>query len=156
MHSNIIQISRNPIEIDEWVSPFDFYENSSDFADWIGDEKDDEEREGTILWMSSDFGGIFTLEDDHLVFNGLGEFTKEWYEYIREYVSQLKDGEVDDMKLYKIKKAVERTHLGIYSRFYIENWNGYAAPAEDLIDYLQNRMKKGDRLYIGAVIDYHF
>ena len=156
MHSNIIQISRNPIDIEEWVSPSNFYENSSDFADYIGEEMDDEEREEVILWMVSDFGGIFTLEDDHLVFNGLGEFTKEWYEYIRECVAQLKDGEVDDMKLYKINKAVERTHLGIHSRFYIENWNGYAAPVEDFIAYLQKQMKVGDRLYIGSVIDYHF
>lgn len=156
MHSNIIQISKNPIEEEEWVSPSNFYENSDDFADWIGDEYDEEDRKAEIENLVSCFDGVFTLEDDHLVFNGLGEFTKEWYEYIRECVAQLKDGKVDDKKLFKIKKAVERTHLGIYSRFYIEDWNGYAAPAEDFIDYLQKQMKVGDRLYIGAVIDYHF
>lgn len=156
MHSNIIQISKNPIEKEELVNPIDFYENSSDFADYIGDEKDEEQRQEVIEWMAEDFDGIFSLEGDHLVFNGLGDFTKRWYDYIRERTSQLKDGEVDDMKLYKIKTAVERTHLEIYSRFYIENWNGYAAPMEDLVDYLKNRMKQGDKLYIGAIIDYHF
>ena len=156
MHSNIIQISRNPIEKEERVSPIDFYENSSDFADYIGDEYDDEERKSVIEAIPKWFDGIFSLEGDHLVFNGLGDFVKDWYRYIGECVAELKDNEVEDMKLYRIKKAVEHTHLDIWSRFYIENWNGYAAAAEDFIDYLANRMKQGDKLYIGAIIDYHF
>lgn len=157
MHSNIIQLSKQPIDREEWATPEQFYDNSGDFADYIGDYKDDETRKEIIAWMASDeFGGIFSLEGDHLVFNGLGDFLRDWYTCIKVTAAELNHNEFDSMKLFKVKQAVKQTHCGVCSRFYIENWDGYAAPMEDLIGFCKSQLNEGDKVYVGAIIDYHF
>ena len=56
MHSNIYQISSKPICPDDYASPDMYYDNSSDFADYIGDAYEGEEREERI----ENFGRIIS------------------------------------------------------------------------------------------------
>lgn len=158
MHSNIIQISKNPIDRENWVTPSDFYEDTMHFADYIGDTKGERDRKGVIEWMARDFG-LFDIDGETLVLKGdseIDKFIHDWNECIRNLASKLNDKAVDDIALFKVRKATEETHLGVCSRFYIEDWNGYAGTFSELVEYVTKRMKQGDRLYIGAVIDYHF
>lgn len=155
MHSRIYQVGLNPISKEDWSSPEDFYENSGDFADYIGDRYEGNDREDYIKGLAGALSDIFYLDGDSLVFKGIGNFIKEWHGYIKELASKL-GTTYDDMALWHIRKATERTHKDVYSRFVIEDWNSYAEPYAELVEYVVNHMKKGDRLYIGAVIDYHF
>lgn len=156
MHSCIFQVSAEPIKECDYISPCLFYENCGDFADYIGDPITGDDRLDNIRYIFESFGDMFNVDKDVITFNGLGSFVKEWNEYIRELSSKLDDNEYKDRNIWMIRNACKETHLEICSRFLIEEWNGWAGPASDLIGFLQYRVKPGDKLYIGAVIDYHF
>ena len=155
MHSRIYQVSLNPISEYEWSSPEDFYESSSAFADYIGEMYEGNQRDEFLEGLAVALSDIFYLDGDTLVYKGIGDFIKNWNAYIQELASKLTDT-YDDMALWRIRKATERTHNDVYSRFVIVDWSSYAEPCADLIEYVVGHMKKGDRLYVGAVIDYHF
>lgn len=156
MHSCIFQVSTKPISEGDYVSPEYFYDNSGDFADYIGDPITGKHRLDSIKYVFELFGNMFTINKDVITFNGLGNFVRKWNDYMRELSSNLDDNEYKQYDMWRIGCATKETHLYICSRFFIEDWNECAGPAEDLIDFLQHRAKPGDKLYIGAVIDYHF
>ena len=155
MHSRIYQVSLNPISKEDWSSPEDFYENSGDFADYIGDRYEGNERKEFLEGIAKTMSDIFYLDGDALVFKGIGNFIKDWNAYIQELAAKLTDT-YDDMALWRISKATERTHRDVYSRFAIENFSFIAEPYAELVGYAAEHMKKGDKLYVGAIIDYHF
>lgn len=156
MHSRIYQIGLKPFDPEDYATPEWFYDNSSDFADYIGDEITGEARLQNIKCLQDEFKEIFDLEGETLVFKGLGDFIQRWNEYIKSLTKQLEDNKYNHFLMYEIGSATKETHLETSFRFYIEDWNGYPAAAEDLIDFLYNQVNSGDKLYIGAVIDYHF
>ena len=99
---------------------------------------------------------LFYLEEDHLVFKGLGSFYEDWDEFIRGLASNLNNPLMHSINMYRIKSATEETHLGCAFRFYIDEWNGWPGPTADLIEFINHSLKPGDKLYIDSVIDYHF
>ena len=118
-HSKIYQISSKPIAEDEYASPSDFYENSGDFADYIGDEMKGDDR--------------------------------------RECIESLADTVLQHTPRYTVKAMCDETCLDTAKRFAIKGWCEYASPADELIEYVAGmKMRKGRKLYIGAVIDYHY
>lgn len=156
MHSNIFQIGLNPMNVDDYVHPDEFYENSNDFADYIGDEYEGEDRAVKIQWLAEEFPDIFDIDGEVLIYKGLGNFLKEWSEKIQEIANGLTEGNIlKDINLYRMKSITERTHHDIYSRFFIEDWNGWAGDCADFISWLAT-LEVGTRIYVGAVIDYHF
>lgn len=153
MHSKIYQISSEPIT--NHINKEEF--NNCDWLDYVGDELEDDERLDCIKRFFEDyFGGMFSVDGDAITFNGLGDFISQWNKAIRDKALELTDDKVDGRALYQISKIAKCTHLYTDSRFYIEDWNGYAAECGDFIEYLDKRFKKGDRIYVGAIIDYHF
>lgn len=156
MHSRIYQIGLKPFEPEDYASPEWFYEGSDDFADYIGDEITGDARLQNIKCLQSCFEEIFDLDGETLVFKGFGNFIREWSDYIKSLVEQIKDDKYDQFLIWRIGNATKETHLETASRFYIEYWNGHPGAADDLIDFLQHQVKPGDKIYIGAVIDYHF
>ena len=161
MHGKIFQISAEPISREDYVSPDDFYENSSNFADYIGEEVKVYERKNYVGYLAHDLRGVFTaVGRDHLVYLGddaLRKFLQEWADKIKAQAAELTaDNILNGMRLTKISLTTKETHRDSDYRVYIDEWNGYAGPLADLIGYAANKLKKGDSIYIGAVIDYHY
>lgn len=157
MHSKIFQIGLMPIKEDEFVSPSGFYENSSDFADYIGEEFCGKDRLESIEYLAESLSELLDYKGDGiLVYKGMGTFLTEWVNAIQDKAdSLLTDNILQDVNLYRIKHLTDRTHKDLNYRFYLDEWNGWAGPASDLIEFL-NTLKEGTLLYVGAVIDYHF
>lgn len=161
MHSKIFQVSIQPIEVDDYCSSDDFYENN-DFADYIGDVLEGDDRKACIGYLADTLKDLFAYDPnlETLTYKGEGAmeaFKKAWAACLHEEAAKVTaDNILDLLPLIHVSRTCEETHLGTSYRFYIENYNGYAAPAIDLIEYVADKMKAGDKLYIGAVVGYHF
>jgi len=157
MHDKIFQIGLKPISKEDYVSPMAFYENSSDFADYIGDEYSEKERLETAEHLAKIFPELLDyVGDGTLQYKGMGTFLQDWVDEIKRQASEMTANNIlKDIRLFKLSKLTDTTHRGLNSRFYIEDWNELAGPATDLIEFLA-RQKEGTRLYVGAVIDFHF
>ena len=72
--------------------------------------------------------------------------------------NELADGVYDWCKFGRIENVLNCSHMSIDYRFYIVNWNEHCAGTiADLVDFIKaNKLKEGDRLYIGNIIDFHF
>jgi hypothetical protein len=162
-HSKIYQISSKPIAEDEYASPSDFYENSGDFADYIGDEMKGDERRECIESLADTVKDLFVLDEtgEALVFKGadaLRTFCERWASAIREAAGKVTaDTVLQHTPRYTVKAMCDETYLDTAKRFAIKDWCEYASPADELIEYVAGmKMRKGRKLYIGAVIDYHY
>lgn len=161
-HSKIFQVSEAPIDNDDYKCSLDYYDNHQEFADWIGDEvKDEEERKKYIEWLVKELDGTFSMgENDTLVFNGkkpLNKFLEAWANKLQELAKSItKDTITSSPALSDLRNVVSGTHKNSDYRFDIESWTGYAAPLCEFIDFIANRLKKGDKVYIGAIIDFHY
>lgn len=162
MHSNIYQISNKPISEDEYSNSNTYCDNSSDFADYIGDEYEGEERMFRIENFAEIIKDVFAYKGNgEFSYKGpeaLRKFKQAWCDAIKKQVEALTtDNIFRDMNLFRISKMTKKTHLDASSRVDIEDWaGGVAYPLGELFEYADSQLKKGDCIYIGAVIDYHF
>lgn len=161
MHSKIFQVGTKPISKDDYASPSDFYDNSSDFADYIGEPIDDNEREEYVGYLAHALRGVFKPAGrDCLVYLGddaLNAFLQEWADDIRRQANELTaENIMKDVRLYNIRATTKETHRLEDFRIHIEEWNGWAGPFGDIIEFANNQLKEGDKIYVGAIIDYHF
>lgn len=163
-HSRIYQVSSKRIAKDDYASPDDFYENSGDFADYIGDRIDDEEdRKEDIRHLAETLSDLFDLSDDGnaLVYKGdeaMKKFKQDWADAIRKAAQEITaDNVLESSPRWKVRFICNETHLQTSRRVNIEEWNGYAGPMDDLIEWVAyKKFKAGKKIYIGAVIDYHY
>lgn len=161
MHSKIFQIGKKPIDKDEYDSPSDFYDNSSDFADYIGDPVGDEDRDEYVGYLAHALRGVFKPAGrDCLVYlgeNALRTFLQEWADKIKCMANELTaDNILKNLRLYNIRATTNDTHRREDFRIHIEEWNGWAGPFGDIIEWAACQLKEGDKIYVGAIIDYHF
>ena len=162
MHSKIFQISSKPISKADYKVSEDYYEGHDSWADYIGDEVDDkEEREDCVGYLAHELRGVFTaVGRDHLVYLGedaLHSFLQEWADDIKARAAELTaDNILADQRLFNIRATTNKTHRCSSYRVHIEEWNGYAGPFKDIIEWAANELKEGDSIYIGAIIDYHY
>lgn len=162
MHSNIYQISSSPISEDEYASPSYYEDNSNDFADYIGDEYEGDEREEKIENFGSLISDVFTKKDvgvfEYKGAEALRKFKQAWLDELKRQTAALTpDNLLKENNLFRIGELTKETHLNASSRVDIEDWGGGVAyPLGDLFEWAENKLKKGDRIYVGAVIDYHW
>ena len=163
MHSRIFQVSLQPVKKEDYAVSSDFYDNSSDFADYIGDEIDGSERRENIGRLAKVLSDIFDFDKRSrvLVYKGeeaMKKFKEAWAAAIREKAEVLTADNIINWDVrYQVEKLCRKTHLDTCYRFCIVDWfDSVAEPMEDLIGFVDQKMKKGDKLYVGAVIDYHF
>lgn len=161
MHSRIFQVSSSPIRKDERDIPDYFYDNSSDFADYIGDEIEGSDRKDDIKYLSETLSDLFDLDKSGLVLvykGGMDVFKRQWADAIRKAAEAVvADNVLESTPRYTVRMMCNETHLESSYRFKIEGWTSYAAPMDDLIEWIAyKKFKPGKKLYIGAVIDYHF
>lgn len=157
MHSKIFQMSATPIDKDGLLRPADLDDNSSDFADYIGDELHGEERTEQIEWLTESMQGVLSyIGDGKLRYNGLGTFLEDWAAEVKWQAREINGGNIlMDLRRYSMSTLMDKTHRDMDCRFYTENWSGCAEPLGDFIAYLST-LKEGTTLYVGSVIDFHF
>ena len=162
MHSKIFQISSKPISKKDYTDPSTYDDNSSDFADYIGVEVADDEREQYIGYLADNLKDIFTpVGRGVLAYKGedaMRKFKQEWADAIKQQAEELTaDNILCNYRLYRISNAIDATHIGTNYRVDIEDWcGGRADPFAELIEWAAYQLKEGDRIYIGAIIDYHY
>lgn len=162
-HSRIYQVSSKRIAKGDYASPDDFYENSGDFADYIGDEQTGDDRKEDIEHLANTLSDIFDLSDDGetLIYKGdeaMQKFKKDWAAAIRKAAREItEDNVLESSPRWQVRSICNETHLQTSRRVKIEEWNGWAGPMDDLIEWMAyKKFKAGKKLYIGAVIDYHY
>lgn len=163
-HSRIYQVSSKRIAKYDYATPDDFYENSGDFADYIGDRIDDkDDRKEDIRHLAETLSDLFDLSDDGnaLVYKGdeaTKKFKQDWADAIRKAAQEITADNILELSpRWKVRTICNETHLMTSRRVNIEEWNGYAGPMDDLIEWVAyKKFKAGKKIYIGAVIDYHY
>lgn len=160
-HSRIFQLGLKPIKKEDYASSEQFYDNSHDFADYIGDEVEGAERKEDIGRLADTLKDIFTLDakNDALVYKGesaMSAFKAEWAAGIAKAASVINGRNVvESHHRHEVEKVCDCTHLNTGFRFKIEGWSDYAGTAAELVSYVASEMKHGAKLYVAAVIDYH-
>lgn len=153
MHSRIYQISRKQISSDEFIDESTIVNGESweDWADYIcdrlGDRLDEEYKNFPFLdgnWK------MFDREGDCLTYLGDENVMEEWRKNLDEIYSKLlSDFFVNDFS----RTIIDVPHTP--SRFYANELE-YSVSSAEFIDYCHFNLKKGDKLYIGNVLDYHY
>ena len=161
MHSRIYQVSNKPIPKREWATPDDFYENSDDFADYIGDKQEGDARKEDIRSLAKTMSELFDLDKsgNALVYKGgLEEFCKKWADAIHDAAKEVTAENVIRVdSRYNVRMMCKETHLESSCRFSIVDYQSYAGPMSDLVKWIfYGKMKPGAKVFIGAVIDYHW
>ncbi len=160
MHSSIFQVGIQPIEVDDYVSQENFYDSFDDFADYIGEEWTDDNRKDEIRWLAGTLSELFDLDEtgEALVYKGgMEAFKEQWAAAIREAAQEVTgDNILELMPRWKTRAACKKTHLCCDYRFSIQDCSSYPDSLDGLIGYVNGKMKPGDKLYVGAVIDFHY
>lgn len=162
MHSKIYQISNKPIDKEDYQSPETYWDNSGDFADYIGDEYEDEDRDEAIEYLADLLKDVFEHKGGgEFRYKGkeaMEKFKQAWADELRRQAGLLTPENLfRDQNLYKIRKVTEETHLSTSYRVDIADWaEDVAYPFGELFEYAASQLKKNDRIYVGAVIGYHY
>jgi len=155
-------LATKPISKDKYVKPEDFYENHEDYAEYIDDAEEGEEREDDIGYLTRKLSDIFEpAGKDCLVYKGeeaMQAFKRKWVDGIHEKAQAIT---VESVQRSFLRTAlidyVNLTHLDTWDRVVIEEWAGkFAHPMSELVLYVAEHMKEGDKLYFGAVIDFGY
>lgn len=162
MHSIIYQISDQPITRDEFIS-IDHIEGGDMTSFDYAYENIEEERKEYIRDLVERIlsKGMFKLGEDGetLVFQGgFTEWRKSYLDTIRCKVAAIDEENI--MKwvgpAYQLQKAILNP-LDTDALFITDFANGYglAERSRELMTIIGN-LQTGERLYIGAVVGYHF
>lgn len=158
-HAKIYQIGLKPIAEEDYASPDTYIGNSSDFADYIGDAETGDRRLELIKDFADTIKDVFAYVGDGVfIYKGgaaLADFKQQWLEAIRKATAEMDTKNMThEMRLYRLRCLTEETHLKSDCRVDIDD-NGCASPIGDLFEWAEDLLI-GDKIYVGAVIDYHF
>ena len=160
MHSRIFQISKTPIDRDDYIEEDKYYDHwfTNSVADYVDG---DTNRYDDIKWLQScyeneglsfgrdDSGEYFVVEDKSRYFEtNFEEFKKALQELSEKTFDDFMNGE-RRMSLYRLKSSYDE-ELG----FYIDDNGEYQGLAT--FDRFMRCATEGEKYYIGATIDYHF
>lgn len=160
MHSRIYQISKTPIDKEDYIEESNYYDHwfINSVADYVSD---DTNRDDDIEWLKGcygkkglsfgqdDNGEYFVVEDKSKYFEAsFEEFKKELKKLSEKTLDNFISGE-SDMSLYRLKSSYD-DEFG----FYIDDVGEYHGVAT--FDRFMRCATVGTKYYIGATIDYHF
>ena len=161
-HSKIFQISTSPISKDDYRAPSAYYDNSGDFADYIGEEVNEEDRKVCINSFAEDIADVFEPVGNG-VFRYKGKdalhaFKQKWADYIKKLADELTaDNILKHHRLFRLCNATKETHIDTAYRVDIDEWTGAVSyPIGELFEFADSELTDGANIYIGAVIDYHY
>ena len=162
MHSKIFQIANKHIDKEDYQSPDAYYDNSGDFADYIGDEITGEDRKESLSHLTELLKDVFRqVRPGVYAYKGeeaMQTFKQAWADGIKSMADSLTaDNLFKSQRLFNIRQVTEETHLCTSYRVDIADWaDGVAYPFGEIFEYAASQLKQGDRIYVGAIIDYHY
>lgn len=160
MHSTIYQISTEPIAERDLLRIDNIVAGEMASISYVC-ENDEDGRNFDIKHLVEHIlpKGMFTISDDNaLTYNGgFNMWKKSHFDKIKALSAQLKPANVMKYNgpIGELKKAITNP-LGTAALFVTEFYGG-AGTAEcsaDLMDMV-SELKKGDKLYLGAILGYH-
>ena len=162
MHSKILQISKSPIGVSDYVRERRYYD---DFVGSIADYVDSCDREKVLEDLFVNYGGFRGLpwDADKQSFTVDKEsYFRAKYEHFSETVGKLVSLSFEDFAGQNTEGAYAAEHLLWYARYYFDD--NHAIYVDDCdeyygmvtMDYLIRHANQSDVFYIGNVIDYHF
>lgn len=155
MHSDIIELGRKPIETDERVGEFSFYENFvGTIADYVDEIKEESDRIERIKYFVKSLGKDIVTFDEKAETITFSENAKRLYfkNAYHEFMSMtlkltLSDFATSDLKPYKLSKLIENKY-----DYYV-----YIDGSYHTLDYfIRNIVKPNKPYYFGGVVRYHF
>ncbi len=157
MHSRIFQVSRRPIDKQDYIDESRYYEgfvgSIADYVDSMSDEAIAEAIE-SLKWVLGDAVEFkdrsFTVVDKYKFF---APIFANWLKQCRELhdVMDLESFSDDSMSLKMF--GFSQSYNDKYD-YYMDD-NGEWAGNQTLMDFMRYA-KEGDTFYLGNVIDYHF
>ncbi len=160
MHSTIYQISTEPIAERDILRIDHIVAGEMASISYVC-ENNEEGRKFDIKCLVEHLlpKGMFTLSDDNsLIYNGgFTMWKKTHFENIKALSAQLTQANVMKWSgpVGQLKKAISNP-LGTAALFVTEFYGGggTAECSSDLMDMV-SKLKKGDKLYLGAILGYH-
>ncbi len=152
MHNNIFQLSTSPIDADDFIAESSFEPSEiDDFADYVS------EYEGDLSEVYDKFpflGTMFTRDGDKLICKGCDDVFRTWHKAVCQEVGKLsEEGLKDGMNTWRVKKLL--TVPFTRDRFYLEEY-GYSVDSSEFLQHCAKKLKEGDVLYLGGVLDFHW
>ena len=158
MHSRIYQISKTPINKEDYIEESNYYDHwfTSSVADYVNG---DTNRESDIQWLKACYnnkGLSFGVDDggEYFIVEDKSKYFAERFERFKNTLKELSSITLDDfangtcgVKIYNLKFEYD-DELG----FYIDSEDTGLETFDAFIRYVDNRTK----YYIGATIDYHW
>ena len=152
MHSRIYQISKTPVDMDDYIDEEKYYDHwfTNSVADYVDGDTD---RENDIKWFvkflkSKDM--ILESNDESFTLgeNVREKYFKEKYDALKECMENMSFKKFcsDSLALYKIQMHIEDKY-----DFYIHHDGAYQT-----IDNFMRNVEDGQTWYFGGILDYHF
>lgn len=153
MHSRIFQVSKEPINKNEYITQSEYYDHW--FTREIADYVDDSDRAGDIEWLNSIWKGYKVSEDvngNYLIVTDKKEYFKERYIRFQQYINKFKECTLDEFANgIDIWWDLKNTYVDKFD-FYIQTDNHGLLPFDTFIRCCDENVKH----YIGGTLDYHF
>ena len=155
MHGFLFQVSDQPIEENDYLE-FDDAEFSYDDADYV-DECD--KRDEAILLLADALGGLFDyVGEGKFVYNGcMGNLIDSLKQSLIRIVNNISHENYlsAERQIHNLlNDPFNASFLFIIQTEGATN-NRYVSKSSELI-YTISQMQKGDCIYVGNVLDYHF
>lgn len=153
MHNDIYQVSTKPITADNFINEDYFdYNDWSDFADYL-DDRYEEDETLDVAYSNFPLMGIFERDGDCLTYLGEGDIRKRWMDFINDKMVN-EETVTDSMQRFSLRAFIEQPFT--HDRFCIEDWAMCPQTSGDFLTYVLKKLKKGDKLYLGGVVDFHY
>ena len=170
MHSKIYEIRDEIRKPEDWATGIEIGDNNGCIpgTDYYGEIPDADERVELInefflrYFPDSSFEIVSNKPRETACIKFVGnihELYERWIADIKKCANELNIENISRLGLYDVRKACEQP-FGLWSKFYIPDWNGCTVDADDFMDYLRHRNEDSNGepfvFYVGQVFDYHF
>ena len=161
MHAKVYQITKRRVDKENYLNENTLTQGDSSDYDYCSEISEEERAESIDTLVNQILPkGMFTLiGSDELVFNGgTPEWTQQWVINIHEKARDVTAKNVTNWigAAYQLQKVVNNP-LATDSHFYLseDNTQTYGEESAELMRMVC-KLRIGERLYIGGIIDYHF
>lgn len=170
MHSRIFEIDADIIKDDEWAQECEIADDNYhiDGVDYFDEIEDADERCEDIKnffeesFPDKSFKIVSNVPGQTAVVRFVGDIKslyQKWMDEIKAKANALTLEEMNRLAVFEVRQSCNQP-FGLCSKFYMRNWTGCTADADDFLSYLHYLDEKSEgkhfKLYIGQVFDYHY